>query len=78
MKEIDRLCNEVLQKTQGYGGSISGVMFQQIVGAENYRQVKMKLLALELIEKREDNKIKLTTKGLNVKTVKEASKKEKD
>ncbi|WP_155800135.1 hypothetical protein [Bergeyella zoohelcum] len=53
MKEIDRLCNEVLQKTQGYGGSISGVMFQQTVGAENYRQVKMKLIALELIERRE-------------------------
>lgn len=77
MKEIDKLCNEVLQKTQQKGGSINAATYEQIVGRDDYtfRQVKMKLLALGLIEKRDDNKIFLTQKGLNIKNLKQAERK---
>lgn len=77
MKEIDKLCNEVLQKTQQKGGSINAATYEQIVGRDDYtfRQVKMKLLALGMIEKRDDNKIFLTQKGLNAKNIKQANRK---
>ncbi|MFK8297992.1 hypothetical protein ACI76O_03615 [Capnocytophaga cynodegmi] len=77
MKEIDKLCNEVLLKTQQKGGRINAVTYEQIVGRDDYtfRQVKMKLLALGLIEKRDDNKIFLTEKGLNAKNIKQANRK---
>ncbi|GIM51870.1 hypothetical protein CAPN004_09000 [Capnocytophaga cynodegmi] len=77
MKEIDKLCNEVLLKTQEKGGRINAATYEQIVGRDDYtfRQVKMKLLALGLIEKRDDNKIFLTEKGLNAKNIKQANRK---
>ena len=60
MEELENLCNEVLQKTQEKGGRISAVYYQQLVKNDEryFRQVKMKLFALGLIENRDDNKIK--------------------
>ena len=76
MEELENLCNEVLQKTQEKGGRISAVYYQQLVKNDEryFRQVKMKLFALGLIENRDDNKIRLTEKGLKVKNIKEAEK----
>ena len=79
MEELENLCNEVLQKTQEKGGRISAVYYQQLVknNERYFRQVKMKLFALGLIENRDDNKIRLTEKGLKVKNIKEAERMDK-
>ena len=76
MEELENLCNEVLQKTQEKGGRISAVYYQQLVKNDEryFRQVKMKLFALGLIKNRDDNKIRLTEKGLKVKNIKEVEK----
>lgn len=79
MSDLDQYCDLVLQKPQEKGGRISPMYYQQLVNNDDryFYQVKAKLYALGLIERRDDNKIFLTPKGLNVKNIKEAERIEK-
>lgn len=83
MSDLDQYCDLVLQKTQEKGGRISPMYYQQLVNDDDryFYQVKAKLYALGLIERRDDNKIFLkiflTPKGLKVKNIKEAERVDK-
>lgn len=79
MSDLDQYCDLVLHKTQEMGGRISAVAYQALVKNDDryFYQVKAKLYALGLIERRDDNKIFLTPKGLTIKNIKEAERVDK-